>query len=68
MAQSIPDMNPIKTLALIIFLLTASVIANAKANQPIHLFILSGQSNMARMDPETGFMTEAHKLFRNEKV
>ena len=68
MAQSIPDMNPIKTLALLTLLLTASDVANAEADQPVHLFILSGQSNMAGMDPETGFMTEANKLFGDEKV
>ena len=38
------------------------------ADQGVHLFILSGQSNMARMKPETGFMTEANKLFGDEKV
>ena len=68
MAQSIPDMNPIKTLALLNLLLTASVVANAEADQPVHLFIFSGQSNMARMDPETGFMAEVNKLFGEEKV
>ena len=38
------------------------------ADQGVHLFILSGQSNMVRMKPETGFMTEANKLFGDEKV
>lgn len=37
-------------------------------DHPVHLFILSGQSNMARMDPETGFMTEAVKLFGEKQV
>ena len=42
--------------------------AEAETDHPVHLFILSGQSNMAGMDPETGFMTEAKKLFKDEKV
>ena len=37
-------------------------------DHPVHLFILSGQSNMAGMDPETGFMTEATKLFGEDQV
>ena len=37
-------------------------------DKPVHLFILSGQSNMAGMDPETGFMPEAKKLFGDEEV
>ena len=36
--------------------------------KPVHLFVLSGQSNMQGMDPETGFMPEAKKLFKDEKV
>ncbi len=36
--------------------------------KPVHLFILSGQSNMVGVDPETGFMPEAKKLFKDEKV
>ena len=34
----------------------------------MHLFILSGQSNMARMNPNAGFMPEAGKLFKDEEV
>ena len=37
-------------------------------DKPVHLFILSGQSNMQGMDPETGFMPEAKKLFGDEEV
>ena len=59
-------MNPMKTLALLTLILTASVFANAETESPVHLFILSGQSNMQGMDPETGFMTEATKLFGDE--
>ena len=47
---------------------SASVFANAETEPPLHLFILSGQSNMQGMHPETGFMTEATKLFGDEKV
>ena len=61
-----------KTLALLTLILTliltASIFAKAETDQPVHLFILSGQSNMQGMDPETGFMTEATKLFGDEKV
>ncbi len=42
--------------------------ADEKSDHPVHLFILSGQSNMQGMDPETGFMPEAKKLFKDEKV
>jgi hypothetical protein len=37
-------------------------------DKPVHVFIFSGQSNMAGMDPETGFAPEAGKLFGNEEV
>jgi hypothetical protein len=35
----------------------------AAADKPAHLFILSGQSNMAGMNPKAGFEPEAAKLF-----
>ena len=57
-----------KTLTLLTLLITASPTVEAQTDKPVHLFILSGQSNMAGMDPETGFMTEANKLFKDEKV
>ena len=47
---------------------SVSAMGDEKAEQPVHLFILSGQSNMAGMDPKTGFMPEAKKLFKDEKV
>ena len=53
---------------LLLFALTAIFASESVAEKPVHLFILSGQSNMAGMDPETGFMTEAKKLFKDEKV
>ena len=57
-----------KLITLLTFLLTASAIAETEKGKPVHLFVLSGQSNMQGMDPETGFMTEAKKLFKDEKV
>ncbi|SVE07441.1 uncharacterized protein METZ01_LOCUS460295, partial [marine metagenome] len=57
-----------KIITLLTFLVTVFAIAEAKADKAVHLFVLSGQSNMAGMDPETGFMTEAKKLFKDEKV
>jgi len=46
----------------------AAIVADPEQDQPVHLFILSGQSNMQGMDPETGFLPEANKLFNDEKV
>ena len=55
-----------KIITLLTLLLTASVVT--AADKPVHLFILSGQSNMARMNPNAGFMPEAKKLFKDEEV
>ncbi len=55
-----------KIITLLTLLLTASVAV--AADKPVHLFILSGQSNMQGMDPKTGFMPEAKKLFGDEEV
>ena len=57
-----------KTITLLTFSLTFLASAKSDSEKPVHLFVLSGQSNMAGMDPKTGFMTEAKKLFKNEKV
>ena len=38
------------------------------ADKPAHLFILTGQSNMAGMDPKLGFEPEAKKLFPDADV
>ena len=38
------------------------------AEKPAHLFILSGQSNMAGMNPKAGFEQEAAALFPNADV
>lgn len=37
-------------------------------DKPAHLFVLSGQSNMAGMNPEVGFVDEAAKLFPGAEV
>ncbi|MGI9444409.1 MAG: sialate O-acetylesterase [Rubripirellula sp.] len=52
-------------ISLTLFLAASTGFAEDK---PVHLFILSGQSNMQGMDPETGFMPEARKLFGDEEV
>ena len=57
-----------KTITILSLALSAFLIVKAETDKPVHLFVLSGQSNMAGMDPETGFMTEAKKLFKDEKV
>lgn len=38
------------------------------AEKPVHIFILSGQSNMAGMNPKLGFEPETNKLFPDAKV
>lgn len=38
------------------------------ADKPVHLFILSGQSNMAGMKPQLGFEPETEKLFPDAEV
>ena len=50
----------------LILLLTASTIFAERKS--VHVFILSGQSNMAKMNPEGGFVPEARKLFGSEEV
>lgn len=51
--------------ALTLFLLTAPLPADDK---PVHIFILSGQSNMAGMDPRLGFEPEAEARFPDAEV
>lgn len=53
-------------LSLIPFLLAFNSIEAEE--KPFHLFILSGQSNMQGMKPETGFVPEAEKLFSGSEV
>ena len=38
------------------------------ADKPVHIFILSGQSNMAGMDPKLGFEPETAELFPDAEV
>ena len=57
-----------KRLTLLTLLIAASVTVAAQTDKPVHLFILSGQSNMQGMNPETGFMPEAKQLFKDEEV
>lgn len=38
------------------------------ADKPVHVFILSGQSNMAGMNPKVGFEQEAEELFPDVEV
>lgn len=54
-----------KAIALILLLAASTSFADDK---PVHVFIFSGQSNMAGMDPETGFVPEARKFFGSEEV
>lgn len=53
------------------FLLVAFLVSTLHAHaadKPAHLFILSGQSNMAGMKPETGFVPETKALFPDADV
>ena len=59
-------MIKLRTLISILFIVSVQFLTAEE--KPVHLFILSGQSNMAGMKPETGFMPEAKKLFKDEKV
>ncbi len=52
-------------LTLLFLLLFTSPLA---AEKPVHLFILSGQSNMAGMNPALGLVPEAKRLFPDQEV
>ena len=56
----------IRTFFVLFAALTAPVAL--AADKPVHLFILSGQSNMAGMNPKLGFEPEAKKLFADADV
>ena len=58
-------MNPARIAAV---LLAAAMFSAHAAEKPVHLFILSGQSNMAGMKPEAGFVPEAKALFPDADV
>ncbi len=42
--------------------------ASLHADMPVHVFILSGQSNMAGMNPKLGLEPEANRLFPDARV
>lgn len=62
-----PHLRPLLSLVVLALLCAAPLAAEEKA-KPWRLFILSGQSNMAGMKPEAGFVPEAKKLFPGEEV
>ncbi|MGY8644336.1 MAG: sialate O-acetylesterase [Verrucomicrobiales bacterium] len=53
--------------AALLSIATTTLSAQDKA-KPVHLFILSGQSNMAGLKPEIGFLPEAKKLLPEGEV
>jgi hypothetical protein len=55
-------------LTVITALLSVTATARAADEKPAHLFILSGQSNMAGMNPKSGFEPEAALLFPGADV
>jgi len=62
-------MNPKSRLLVAASLLLGLALpSTAWAGKPVHLFIFSGQSNMAAMNPETDFMPEARKLLPDAEV
>ena len=50
-----------KSIACLIFSLVSTIVT-AEGDRPVHLFIFSGQSNMAGMNPAAGFLPEAKAL------
>ncbi len=57
-----------KTTALTLFVLSLGFQTCVADEKPVHIFILSGQSNMAGMNPKLGFEPEAKKLFPDAEV
>ena len=55
--------SPLATL-----LIAVALCGSVQAAKPVHIFILSGQSNMAGMNPKAGFEPEAKKLFADGEV
>ncbi|MBI1314198.1 acetyl xylan esterase [bacterium] len=47
---------------------TVLAVTASADDKPVHVFILSGQSNMAGMNPKAGFEQEAAKLFPDAEV
>jgi hypothetical protein len=54
------------TLSSVVVLTLVGVVS--AADKPVHIFVLSGQSNMAGMNPALGFEPEAEKLFPDAEV
>ena len=57
-----------KKAALPILILLTTFGSVVAAGKPVHIFILSGQSNMAGMNPKLGFEPETKKLFLDAEV
>ena len=60
--------NVNRTTALLALVQMALVQVSLGEEKPMHIFILSGQSNMAGMNPKVGFEDEAAKLFPGAEV
>lgn len=60
-------MNAIRFILAAVVLLTLTAAGRA-ADKPVHIIILSGQSNMAGMNPKLGFEPETKKLFADAEV
>lgn len=60
-------MHRLLTLTVIVSACLLANLADA-ADKPVHVFILSGQSNMAGMNPTAGFEPEAKSLFADGEV
>jgi hypothetical protein len=60
-------MNRLRIAPLFAIATLGAALAQA-ADKPVHIFILSGQSNMAGMDPKLGFEPEANELFADGEV
>ena len=58
----------IRPLALLAIAALAIASQPVAADKPVHIFILSGQSNMAGMNPKVGFEPEAKALFPDAEV
>ncbi len=56
-----------KNLLPLLFISIFALQVNA-ADKPVHLFILSGQSNMAGLNPKTCFLPEATRLLPDAKI
>ena len=60
--------NALQLIVLTICVQVALAQPNWAEEKPLHIFILSGQSNMAGMNPKIGFEDEAAKLFPEAEV